>query len=68
MEHYIDGRNWPQDLEGAKAFANEAVDNFKYKEKIPAFKRDIESARSVEKLQYMIVNAIMSGEGLGVMK
>lgn len=68
MEQYIDQTNWPTDLAEAKVFANQAVDNFKFKEKIPAFKRDIEKAQSVDKLQFMIVNAIMSGEGLGVMK
>ena len=66
MEYYINASNWPTSLDDAKAFAREAVDNFKYKSKQEQFYRDIDSAVSVKKLQFMIVNAMLSGEGLSV--
>ena len=68
MDQYIDQNNWPDNLEDAKVFANDAVDNFKYKDKAPAFKRYIALSRSIEKLQFMIINAMLSGENMGVVK
>lgn len=68
LGQYINKDNWPKDLPSAKVFANEAVQNFKFKQKIPAFQRDIAKAPSVEKLQFMVVNALMSGEGLSVVR
>lgn len=68
LEQYADQTNWPTDLVEAKVFANAAVDHFKYKNKVPTFRREIESAATIKKLQFLIINAIVSGEGLGVLK
>ena len=68
METFINKDNWPTELAEAKVFAMQAVDTFAFKDKIPAFKRDIEKATSVNKLQFMIVNAAMSGSGLSVLR
>lgn len=68
LEKYVDAKNWPSDLEQAKAFGKQAVSHFKFKDKIPKFKMAINKANSVAKVQFIVINAIMSGEGKAVIK
>ncbi len=67
-EYYMSGANWPIELEAAKEFAREAVSTFKFKEKIPKFNRQIDQITRIDKLQSLIINALLSGEGNSVIR
>lgn len=68
MEYYINQNNWPTDLTEAKAFAVDCVNSWKFKTKIPAAIRTIENTTSMKKLQQFVINALLSGSGLGTIK
>ena len=68
LEKYVSAKNWPKELDAAKDFGKEAVSHFKFKEKIPKFNAAIDSAPTVAKVQSIVINAILSGEGKGVLK
>lgn len=68
LEYYANKDNWPSDLEKAKEFAKGALKKWKWKEKAPKFISKIENASSVSKVQELVLNTMLSGEGLGVTK
>lgn len=41
---------------------------FKFRKKVDKFAKDVDAATTVARVQFIIVNAIMSGEGMGVIK
>ena len=65
---YINKDNWPSDIEGAREFAREALECFKYRDEVPKLLKAVEQATCVARVQYIIVNAILSGEGNKVIK
>lgn len=68
INKYIDKKNWPNDLYDAKQFANQALSEFKFRKKIDKFAADVDAATTVHRVQFIIINAILSGDGFGVVK
>jgi len=68
LDQYVNASNWPTDLEEAKTFAREAIEQFKWKEKVPGFLRQVDKATTVARLQEIVIYPLMSGEGLKVIK
>ena len=67
MDKYINQANWPTTIESAKDFAKEALDEMKYRNNVPALTRAVENATSVKRVQMIVINSILSGEGLKVL-
>lgn len=65
---YVNKDNWPSDLDHAKAFAMEALTTFKFQKKVPQFRAAVEKATTAARVQYIVINAILSGDGYGVVK
>ena len=63
LEKFVDSKNWPKDLAAAKEFGKEATAQFKFKDKIEKFNNEIDKATTVAKVQSVVINAIMAGEG-----
>lgn len=68
VEYYVNAANWPTDLAEAKAFGEEAVTAWAWKEKAPKFIREINNATSVRRIQTLVIYPLLSGEGLAVVK
>ena len=68
LEYYVNKDNWPTDLEEAREFARQAISEWKFKDKVEKHLRNVERATSVERLQQLIVQTMLSGEGLGTIK
>lgn len=68
INKYINKNNWPNDLNDAKQFAKSALSEFKFRKKIDKFAKDVDAATTVHRVQFIIINAIMSGDGFGVIK
>ena len=68
IEYYVDAKNWPKDLDGAKAFAKQAWGKFKWKKKAAKFKDEIDRATTVARVQSLVINPLLSGEGNSVIK
>jgi hypothetical protein len=68
LEQYVDASTWPTDLAEAKEYGKTAVNQFKWKEKVPTFLDQIDKASSVKRVQEIVIYPLLSGEGLGVVK
>ena len=68
LARFVDRANWPDDLNKAKAFAQQAFKQFQWKEKIPQFLSELDRADTVEKVQQLVIYPLLSGEGLQVIK
>ena len=68
MDKYINQSNWPTELEASRLFALQALKDMKYRNNVPKLMRAVEAAPSVKRVQMIIINAILSGEGLRVVR
>jgi len=68
LEFYVNAKNWPKELEAAKEFARNAILTFQWKKKAPKFLAAIDNASTVKRVQQIVINPILSGEGIGVVK
>ena len=68
LEDYANASNWPTSLEEAKQFAHDAISHFKWKNKIPVFAQQIETATTIKRLQEIVIYPILSGEGMKSIK
>jgi len=68
LEQFVNGKNWPTAPDEARVFAKQATSKFKFKEKIPKFNAQLDKMTTVAKMQQLVINAIMAGEGKGVLK
>lgn len=64
LEDFVDQTNWPSDLAEAKQFAKSSIDLWKFRGKAQEAHDKIDAMANVKDLQFLVVNAIMSGEGL----
>lgn len=68
LEKYINQNNWPKGLEASKEFAHKAIKEWIFKDKQKKFHIEVENATSVAKVQQIICNTFLSGEGLSTIK
>lgn len=68
LTKYANQANWPSDLNAAKDFAREAVTTWKWKEKAPKFLAEIDEARTIKRLQEIVIYPLLSGEGMKAIK
>jgi len=68
LSKFVNQNNWPKELEDAREFARDAVMNWKWKEKSPMFLAQIDNAKTVKRLQEIVIFPLLSGEGMKVIK
>ncbi len=68
MDKYIDQKNWPAGLEASRLFALQAIKEMKYRNNVPRLMRAVEEAPTVTRVQKVIINAILAGEGMRVVR
>lgn len=66
LEYYADQNNWPSDLSDAKEFGKDALKDWKWKKKAPIFMAQIDRAKTVKRIQELVIYTLLSGEGLKV--
>lgn len=68
LAKYVNAAGWPKDLEGAKQYGHEAITKWDFTEKAAKYHRLVDAADTVSKVQRIVINTLLSGEGLGVVK
>lgn len=65
---FINQDNWPTDVDDARAFGLQALKYFRYRDQVPKLTAAVQRATTVQRIQHIIINAILSGEGYRVIK
>ena len=66
-DHFVAAENWPDTVAEARIFAHKAIDTFKFERKKAEFRRLVDKFNTVERIQRLIINALLSGEGLCIL-
>ena len=68
LTKYVNAAGWPRDLEAAKKYGHEAITKWDFTEKAAKFHRIVDDATSVAAVQKVVINTLLSGEGLATIK